>query len=220
MTAIATTNQPSLPPSVPLMLNPSTFAHGPNDPTTISAALPTTHPNNACCRVISSSIARRRSCSVVGAYGRCRTPDRDPVTGVCAAGVLDQGRGPLGAAVLHPVAQPPRNREQPLEVELDPRPRFLGDLVLDGQVEVVGAVVESPKRILVLRQHGRAHVLHVVEEDPGERDPPAVLFRRDLAAAERGAVGLVRPAEEREEATRLVLEVPRALQVLEPLLQR
>ena len=49
--------------------------------------------------------------------------------------------------------------------------------------------------------------------------------RRDLAAAERGAVRLVRPAEEREEpvvavAEALVLEVARALQMLEPLVER
>jgi hypothetical protein len=60
-------------PSVPLTLNPSTFAHGPNEPTTISAALPTTHQNNACCRVIRSSIRRRRPCPVGGGYERRRT---------------------------------------------------------------------------------------------------------------------------------------------------
>ena len=41
----------------------------------------------------------------------------------------------------------------------------------------------------------------------------------DLPAAERGPVRLVRPAQEREEAAGLVLEVARPLQVLEPLLQ-
>ena len=52
------------------------------------------------------------------------------------------------------------------------------------------------------------------------RDVPPVLARRDLAAAEGRAVRLVRPAEEREEPARLVLEVARALQVLEPLVER
>ena len=52
-----------------------------------------------------------------------------------------------------------------------------------------------------------------------------VLPRRDLAAAERRAVRLVRPAEEREEAAvavaqAFVLEVARPFQVLEPLLER
>ncbi len=37
-------------------------------------------------------------------------------------------------------------------------------------------------------------MLHVVEEDPRQRDLPLVLVRRDLAAAERGPVRLVRPA--------------------------
>ena len=108
----------------------------------------------------------------------------------------------------------------PCEVELDRRARLLRHLVLDREVEVVGAVVERAERVLVLRQHGRAHVLDVVEEDPRERDPAPVLLGRDLAAAERGAVRLVRPAEEGEEPAGLVLEVARPLQVLEPLLQR
>ena len=56
-------------------------------------------------------------------------------------------------------------------------------------------------------------------------DVAPVLARRDLPAAERRAVRLVRPAEEREEpveavAQALVLEVARPLQVLEPLLER
>ena len=60
---------------------------------------------------------------------------------------------------------------------------------------------------------------------PREGDVPPVLAGRDLAAAERRAVRLVRPAEEREEpveavAEALVLEVARPLEVLEPLLER
>src|SRR5215468_11451956 len=123
---------------------------------------------------------------------------------------LARQRGrPLGAAVLDLVAEPPRDREQAFEVELDPRAGLLRDLVLDRQVEVVGAEVERAESLLVLRQHRRADVLDVVEEDPAQRDPAPVLLRRDLAAAERGAVRLVRPAEEREQATGLVLEVAR-----------
>jgi len=49
-------------------------------------------------------------------------------------------------------------------------------------------------------------VLDVVEEDPRERDPAPVLLRRDLAAAEGGAIGLVRPAEEGEETVEPVAE--------------
>src|SRR5207244_11250320 len=60
---------------------------------------------------------------------------------------------------------------------------------------------------------------HAVEEAPAERDPAPVLRRRDLAPAERGPVRLVRPAEEREEAADLVLEIACALQVLEPLVE-
>src|SRR6185369_4627570 len=96
-------------------------------------------------------------------------------------------------------AESARDREQALEVEVDCRARLLGDLVLDGQVEVVGAVLERTERVLVLGQHRGADVTHVVEEDPRERHVAPVLPRRDLAAAEGGAVGLVRPAEEREE---------------------
>src|SRR5439155_24304587 len=124
--------------------------------------------------------------------------------------------GPLGAAVLDRIAEVTRDREQPLEVEVDPRTGLLRHLVLDRQVEVVGAVVEGAERVLVLRQDRGADVLDVVEEDPRERDVAPVLLRRDLTAAERGPVRLVRPAEEREQAAKtsskaLVLEVPRAL---------
>src|SRR5919108_4131087 len=130
----------------------------------------------------------------------------------------ERGRS-LGAAVLDLVSEPPRYREQPLQIKVDSRPGFLRDLVLDRKVEVVGAVVERAEGLLVLRQHRRADVLHVVEEDPRQRDPAPVLPRRDLAPAERRAVRLVRPAEEREEAADLVLEVARPLQVLEPLVE-
>src|SRR5436309_1543972 len=95
------------------------------------------------------------------------------------------------------------------------RADLLGDLVLDRQVEVVGAVVEGAEGVLVLRQHRRADVRDVVEEDPRERDVPPVLPRGDLAAAERRSVRLVRPAQEREETAGLVLEIAGALQVLE-----
>src|SRR5205823_2548607 len=49
--------------------------------------------------------------------------------------------------------------------------------------------------------------------------PAPVLLWRDLAPAEGGSVRLVRPAEEREEAAGLVLEVPRSPQMLEALVE-
>src|SRR5213078_5097563 len=58
------------------------------------------------------------------------------------------------------------------------------------------------------------------EEDPRERDVPPVLARLDLSAAESRSVRLVGPAEEREQAAGLVLEVARPLQVLEALVER
>src|SRR6185437_3180345 len=133
--------------------------------------------------------------------------------------------GALGVAILDRVAEAARDGQERVQVEVDRRARLLRDLVLDGQVEVVGAVLERTERLLVLRQHRRADVLDVVEEDAAQRDVAPVLARRDLAAAERRAVRLVRPAEEREEAGQAVaetgvLEVARALQVLEPLLER
>ena len=106
----------------------------------------------------------------------------------------------LGAAVLDPVAESAWHLEQALEIEVDAGAGLLGHLVLDRQVEVVGAVVERAEGVLVLGQHGRPDVADVVEEDPRERDVPPVLAGRDLAAAERGAVRLVRPREEREQA--------------------
>src|SRR6266550_393811 len=133
--------------------------------------------------------------------------------------LADQTGRALGPAVLDLVAELSRDRKQGVEIEVDPRACLLGDLVFDRQVEVVGAEVERAEGALVLRQHRSADVAHVVEEDPRERDPAPVLLRRDLAAAERRAVRLVRPAEEREEAADLVLEVARALQVLEPLVE-
>src|SRR4051794_624826 len=105
----------------------------------------------------------------------------------------------LGSPVLDLVAEAPRDAEQGVEVEVDASPGLLRDLVLDGEVEIVGAVVERAERALVLRQHRRADVLHVVEEDARERDPAAVLLGRDLTAAERRPVRLVRPAQEREQ---------------------
>src|SRR5690349_20960674 len=136
---------------------------------------------------------------------RSRTRSSPP--GSCSPGSSALARrergGPFGAAVLDLVAEPPRDREQALEVEVDRRARFLRDLVLDRQVEVVGAEIERAEGLLVLGQHRGADVLDVVEEDPRERDPAPVLARRDLAAAEGRAVRLVRPAEEREEAAGL-----------------
>src|SRR5438874_522547 len=129
-------------------------------------------------------------------------------------------RGPLGPAVLNGVAERARDRQQTVQVEVDPSAGLLRHLVLDRQVEIVGAVVEGPERVLVLRQHRGANVRDVVEEDPRKRDVPPVFTRRDLAAAERGSVRLVGPAEEREQAAGLVLEVARPLQVLEALVER
>src|SRR5439155_26114128 len=85
--------------------------------------------------------------------------------------------------------------------------------------EVVRAVVKRAESVFVLRQHRRADVLDVVEKDPRQRDPAPVLPRRDLPAAERRAVRLVRPAEEREEAAPTVLEVASPLQVFEALVE-
>src|SRR4029078_10429330 len=92
-----------------------------------------------------------------------------------------------------------REAERAGEVEAAPGSGFLRDLVLDRQVEVVRAVFERAKRLLVLRQHGGPDVLDVVEEDAAERDVAPVLGGRDLPAPERRAVRLVRPAEEREQ---------------------
>ena len=98
------------------------------------------------------------------------------------------GRGPFGPAVLDPVTEPARHVEQAVEVEIDPGARLLRHLVLDRQVEVVGAEVERAEGLLVLRQHRRADVPDVVEEDPAERDPSLVLVRRDLLAAQKDEV--------------------------------
>src|SRR5439155_8226595 len=137
----------------------------------------------------------------------------------------DRRRRALGSQVLDRVAEPAGDLEQPLEVEVDPRSRLLRDLVLDRQVEIVCPVVEGAKGILVLRQDGRPDVLDVVEEDAAERDVPPVFVRLDLPAAQRRPVGLVRPAEEREQplvpvCEAGVLEVARPLEMLEPLVQR
>src|SRR6266511_1092980 len=72
----------------------------------------------------------------------------------------------FGAAVLHRVAERARDREQTLQVEVDPGPGLLRHLVLDRQVEVVGPVVEGAKGLFVLREHRGADVLDVVQEDP------------------------------------------------------
>ena len=65
----------------------------------------------------------------------------------------------------------------------------------------------------------------VVEVDPAECDVTPVLARVDLGAAQRGAVGLVGPAEEREESLDAVLEAgilegARALEMFEAFLER
>jgi hypothetical protein len=49
-------------------------------------------------------------------------------------------------AVLDGVAEPTRNLQQAVEVEVDAGAGLLGDLVLDRQIEVVGAEVERAER--------------------------------------------------------------------------
>src|SRR5690606_23936974 len=78
--------------------------------------------------------------------------------------------GTFSPAVLDPVAHAAWNRQQPVEVEIDPRSCFLRDLVLDGQVEVVGTELEGTKGTLVHGQHGSPHVLDIVQEDSRQRD--------------------------------------------------
>src|SRR6266508_719825 len=174
----------------------------------------------AACRWQSSMPpTRRRSPTSRSKSASASTAARKPLGHAKNLGRRQHSR-PLCAPVVDRVAEPPRHREQRLEVEVDLRARLLRHLVLDRQIEVVGAVVEREERVLVLRQHRRAHVLHVVEEDPRQCDVAAVLLRGDLAAAERRAVRLVRPAEEREETAGLVLEVACPLQVLEALVER
>src|ERR671930_1861106 len=172
--------------------------------------------------------ASRASSAGVRGIAGCSAGVRWPLSATSSRATRNRGSSsfagqngrPLGPAVLDLVAHRARNREQAFEVEVDPRSRLLRDLVLDREVEVVGAVVERAEGVLVLGQHRRPDVLDVVEEDPAQPDPAPVLPWRDLAAAERRPVRLVRPAEEREEAADLVLEVARPLQVLEPLVER
>ena len=90
--------------------------------------------------------------------------------------------------------------QQPLEIERDGGPGFLRDFVFDGEIEVVGAVVEAFESALVLREHGGADARDVVEVNAGEGEVAKVLLRGDLDAAELGEEGLVRPTEETSEA--------------------
>src|SRR5881227_1506834 len=138
-------------------------------------------------------------------------------TEACELGAEESG--PLGAAVFERVAERTRNLEQRVEIEIYPGARLLRHLVLDRKVEVVRTVVERLEGVLVLGQDRRSHVLDVVEEHPRQRDVPPVFAGRDLGTAEGSAVRLVRPAEEREQAAGLVLEVACALQVLQPFVE-
>jgi hypothetical protein len=100
--------------------------------------------------------------------------------------------------------------EDAVEVEADGGAGHLGDLVLDGEVEVVGAVEEAFEGALVLGEDGGADAGDIVEIDAAEGEVAEVFAGGYLdvrAAAEGGEVGLEGPAEEAGEAVCLVLKL-------------
>src|SRR3954471_24968548 len=80
------------------------------------------------------------------------------------AGSRQRGRA-LRVAVLHGVAERTGHGQEPVQVQVHAGAGLLRHLVLDGQVEVVGAVLQRAERLLVLRENRGAEVLHVVQED-------------------------------------------------------
>src|SRR5260370_19075600 len=80
--------------------------------------------------------------------------------------LADQTGRALGPAVLDLVAELSWDRQQRVEVEVDPRACLLGDLVLDRQVGVVGAAVHRAGGALALRQTPGADLALVVEGGP------------------------------------------------------
>ena len=64
-----------------------------------------------------------------------------------------------------------------VEVEADGGAGLLGDLVFDGQVEVVGAVEEAFEGALVLGEDGGADAGDVVEVDAAEGEVAEVFAR-------------------------------------------
>ena len=123
-----------------------------------ACSAPATEPAQSRLRASSEAGLEGRACS--GLRQKCRT---------------------LGPAVLDLVAERARNLEERVEVELDASAGFLRHFVLDRQVEVVRAVVESSERALVLRQHRGADARDVVEENPAQREVAQVLLGGSLS---------------------------------------
>ena len=111
--------------------------------------------------------------------------------------------------------------EDAVEVEVDGGSGFLGDFVLDGDVEVVCTVEEAFEGALVLGEDGGADARDVVEVNAAEGEVAEVLGGGDLdvveRGAERGGPGLEGPAEEALLAADLVLKAAGAVEVLDAL---
>src|SRR4051812_28518543 len=103
----------------------------------------------------------------------------------------------------------------------DHGPRLLGDLVLGGQVEVVGAKAQAAQGVLVLGKNGGSDVKEIVKVDSADGKPAQIVARRQLLAAELVVPRLVGPAEKAcQAALHLILKASQALQMIEALVQR
>src|SRR5580692_10359033 len=99
-----------------------------------------------------------------------------------------------------------------VEVEADGCAGGLGDLVFNGQVEVVGAVEQAFESALVLGQDRGADAGNVIKVNAAQSEVAEVFASGDLDAAELREVWFVSPAQEAGEAAGFVLELPGAIE--------
>src|SRR5438270_1448052 len=99
----------------------------------------------------------------------------------------------------------PRIIQYPLKIQTDRRAGLLSHLIFNWQVEVIGAVVQSLQRVLILRQHRRSDPRDIVQVNPAQRKMPQILRRRNLDPPKLREVRLESPAEKTSQPIRLVL---------------
>src|SRR6185312_9331485 len=117
-------------------------------------------------------------------------------------------------------SQPAGARQQAVEIEADGGPGALGHFVLERQIKVIGAVAQPLQRAFVLGEHRGADAGNVVEINTAQSQVAQVFAGADLPASQRGAVGLVGPAEKAGQPAGFVLEGAGALQMLPALGRR
>src|SRR5207248_4544361 len=106
-----------------------------------------------------------------------------------------------------------------VELETDGCACFLRDLVFNREVKIVGTVSQALERTLVLSQHRGADARNVVEIDAGKSQVTQILRSCDFDAAQLREIWFVCPAKKARQPARFILKTPRALEMLETLVE-